>query len=122
METVEDKPKIKFVKNLRLYANAIYLYWINEIHIDETFKDSPILDDIIKHEMKHYQIVQKILKTKSKFKRILLLLYNNIFDFIDCVKLDLLYMRTLSKKELIKNEDIWFLIFLFVLLIYLIWG
>ena len=86
---MNNKPKIKFVKNLHYHSDAICLFWIDEIHIDEKFKDHPLLDDIIKHELTHYRIIKQIINEKSILKKILLSLYNDIFDFIDCFRLEI---------------------------------
>lgn len=79
------EPKIKFVSNMNEGAGfiAICLFWIHEIHVDESFKDSKALPDIIKHEKHHYYLLTKILETKSRLKRMLLGLYNNTWDFLD---------------------------------------
>lgn len=87
----EDKPKIIFVKNLNFYNDAICLYWIGEIHIDESLKNSPILDDIIKHELKHYYLIKKAIALKEQgkdFKVFLFTLYNNLWDFYDSIRID----------------------------------
>ncbi|RLE45154.1 hypothetical protein DRJ16_00270 [Candidatus Woesearchaeota archaeon] len=103
MNPSEDKPKIRFVKNLHYHANAICLYWIDEIHIDEKFKDHPLLSDIIKHELKHYIILKKIINEKSLLKKMLWGLYNDFWDFYDCFRLTIKYYWLVIRKWL-KNH------------------
>jgi len=96
-----SKPKIRFVKHLRLYCDAICLYWIDEIHIDESFRNSKILDDLIKHELKHYYLIKRIIKAKEEnktLKAILLSIYNDIFDLLDSLKLDIKRLILKCKK------------------------
>lgn len=96
--------KFFFVKNLRLFANAICLFWIDEIHIDQKLKDSPILEDIIRHELKHYRLVKEILELrnekslKSVFKIIVLTFYNNLWDLYDGFRIELKYYILKFKK------------------------
>ena len=90
------KPKIRFVKNLRLAAYAICLYWIHKIHIDEKFKNHPAKDDLIEHEMAHYRLINRMIETNSNFKRGLLELYNNLWDFFDVTRISLKYSRSRS--------------------------
>jgi len=101
----EEKVKVRFVKNLKFCAGAMCLYWIDEIHADESFKDSPALDDIIRHEMKHYEIVQKIFSSKS-WKKPLLFFYNNLWDTFSCCKIHFKYFRQF------KVECLWDLVYL----------
>jgi hypothetical protein len=87
-----EKVKVRFVKNLKFYAGALCLYWVDEIHVDESLKDSPALDDIIRHEMKHYEIAQRIIASKPWVKA-LLLLYNNFWDKLSCFKIRFKHFR-----------------------------
>lgn len=92
-----EELKIRFVKDLRFYANAICLYWINEIHIDESMKNSPALNDIIEHEKKHYYLFVKAVKSNC-FKRNLLFLYNNLWCAFDSLRLSLKYWQSFKTK------------------------
>ena len=94
---MEDKVKVRFIKNLKFYADAVCLFWINEIHIDESFKNSPVLDDIIRHEMKHWEIFHKA-AASNFFKRKLLLLYNNVWDVFSCTKIEFKHFRVFKKE------------------------
>lgn len=94
----KDFPNLKFffVKNLHLLgADAICLFWIDEIHIDEKIKDHPILEDILKHEIKHYDFAMKIIETekedsiKSIFKCMALMFLNNAWDFYDTIRIEI---------------------------------
>ena len=106
-----EYPNLKFffVKDLKLCANALCLYWIDEIHIDESLKDSPILDDIITHELKHYFLIQKILKArkektiKSVFKSMALMFFNNLWDLYDCLRIELKYYIIKLKRFIQKS-------------------
>ena len=89
MNPSEDKPKIRFVKNLHYHSDAICLFWVDEIHIDEKFKDHPILPDLIKHELTHYRIIKQIINEKSILKAIILGFYNDFFDFIDTFRIEI---------------------------------
>ena len=93
MEDKGDKLKVRFVKNLKLHAKAICCYWIDEIHVDESLQKSPALNSIIKHETKHYEIIQRIITTKSHLKRLLLALYNNVWDILSCMKISVKYFK-----------------------------
>ena len=85
--------KVRFVKNLKLSAKAMCLYWIDEIHIDESLKDSVALNDIIKHEREHYRLVQKIVSTNSQVLKWLWTRYNNIWDILSCMKITAKYFK-----------------------------
>ena len=102
-ENSKNKPKIKFVKHLKLYCEAICLYWIDEIHIDESYRDSPLIDDIIKHELKHYDLIKKVIQAKesrNELKASLLMAYNNLFDVFDTFRLFFKILRLkLCKKQ-----------------------
>lgn len=90
--SVENKVKVKFVKNLCFVASAACLYWIDEIHVDESLKDSPALNDIIRHEMKHYEIFQKVSVSKP-WKKDLLLIYNIVWNMFSCWKIQFKHFR-----------------------------
>jgi len=79
----EGTPKIRFVDGLSIAAEGICLFWLDEIHIDSFWKNTPVLPHIIKHEMRHYRIIKRVLNTKSSLKRIGLILYNNLFEIVD---------------------------------------
>lgn len=82
---MKENITVKFVEDLKAGCGAygICLYWINEIHIDKSFKYSKVLADLIKHEKYHYQLITKILKTKSIMNKIFLGLWNNVWDILD---------------------------------------
>jgi len=99
--------KIRFVKNLHYACDGICLFWIDEIHIDEKWKDHQILPDIIKHEKKHYEFYQKMINSKTKISKIYWYIRNELFDIYDCIRLDLklLYFKLLRLKRKIKGGD-----------------
>ena len=102
-ENSKNKPKIRFIDNLWIVCDAICLYWINEIHIDSSYKDSPLLKDIIKHEMKHYKLLReatKALREKRILKAFVLIMYNDIFDIIDGLKIVLKKVILYCKSKL----------------------
>ena len=78
--------KFYFADNLRFTAEAICLYWIGEIHVDSSLKDSPILPRILRHEVEHYRIAQQIINEKSELKRALLIFKCNLWDFFSTLK------------------------------------
>lgn len=82
---MKEEVTVKLVKDLKRGAGfyGICLFWIKEIHIDESFRNSKALNDLIKHEKYHYYIISKILKTKSPIKKALLGAWNNIWDIFD---------------------------------------
>jgi len=58
--------KIRFVKNLDVMgAEAVCIWWCDEIHVDEKLRDSPRLQEILKHEMRHYRIFQRVIREGS---------------------------------------------------------
>jgi len=82
--------KIRFVKNLGVVSyEAVCVWWVDEIHVDEKLRDSPYLMEILNHEMKHYRIMQRVIREKSWWKRELLLWYNVLWDWYDCLRMDL---------------------------------
>ena len=85
--------KVRFVKNLKVHANAVCVFWLNEIHVDETLKDSSALNDIVEHEWKHYRIIQRIIGTKSAFLRGILWLYNDFWCGFSGLKIDAKHFR-----------------------------
>jgi len=103
-----QKLKIKFVKNLHYACDAICLFWLNEIHIDEKWKNHPILPDIIRHEKKHYEFYQKIINSKTKTSKIYWFILNIIFEIYDHIRLDLklLFFKLLRLKRKLGAEKI----------------
>jgi hypothetical protein len=119
----DEKPKIRFVKDLKFVAEAMCLPWIDEIHIDESHRNSPILNDIIKHEKKHYLLYQKMRSSESSWKVFLLREYNTWWDLYDCTRLDFLqyYRQPFSKK--ITSFDLWLFVgFVLGTIALKIWG
>jgi len=67
---------------------AICLFWCDEIHISKKYENHPILNDLIRHELKHYRLAKEI--QKANFWRALILsLYNNLWDFYDNIKMEI---------------------------------
>lgn len=97
----EEQLKIRFVKEMKFCSLAMCLYWVNEIHVDESLKGSPVLDDIIRHEKKHYNIISKAIQSKG-LKREVLFLYNSLWDMVSCFKIVLKHWR-FFKTQLIVN-------------------
>lgn len=93
--TEEPKePTIRFVENLEALTlcKAFSLVWINEIHIDKKYEKASCLNDLINHEKYHHRILWKRYYTRRKWKRILLILYNNVWDCFDVLYLELKWM------------------------------
>ena len=99
--------EIKFVKNMRYAARGICLYWIDEIHIDEEFKNHPALNDIVAHEKYHYKIISNALSSKP-LKRYALGCWNNIWDFFSSFKISIKYCRYFPM------EFIWNILFIMI--------
>ena len=91
---------IRFVKGLTKGANGVAFCcsWINEIHVDETFKDSPALPDILSHERRHHDFWKKSLATNMCFsgavKRMLILFWEFLWDHLDCWRIQLKHYHT----------------------------
>jgi len=100
--------KIYFVADLKYVSKGICLYWINEVHIDETVKSDPLLEDILRHEVRHYAIITKALRQSSELKKGLLLLYNNIWNFFDCLRITLKRAKIILKDKLGIDRLIYF--------------
>jgi len=96
------EPKIIFVKNLHYSNYAICLYWIDEIHIDEGLKNSPILNDIIRHELKHYYTIKRLIVMREQgkiLKPLFLAFYNNLWDIWDSIRIELKWMVLKCKNK-----------------------
>jgi hypothetical protein len=80
-----DEPKVKFIEGLErlIGCRAISLVWIHEIHIDSKYQNKPILNELIAHEKKHHALLWKAYNEKRRWKRILILCYNNLWDTFD---------------------------------------
>ena len=85
--------KVRFVKDLKVHANAVCVFWLDEIHVDETLKESSALPDILAHEQKHYRKIQRIIKTKSAWLRGFLWLCNDLWCGFDTFKIDAKHFR-----------------------------
>ena len=93
---VPDLPHLKFffVRDL-LTVESICLYWIDEVHVDEKYRNSPILLDLLRHETKHYRLIKEIIRLKKErkissfLKSRLLIIYNNLWDIADCIRMEL---------------------------------
>jgi len=82
--------KIRFVKNLDVAgAEAVCLWWADEIHVDEKLRDSPRLMEILNHEVKHYRIMQRAIREKRWWRRELLLWYNELWCWYDNLRMNL---------------------------------
>jgi len=96
--------KIRFVKNLDIVGyEAVCLWWADEIHVDEKLRDSPHFMEILNHEMKHYRIMQRVIRERSWWKRELLLWYNELWDWYDNIRMDI--VRFLAKLKEKKGND-----------------
>jgi len=103
MNTEQNNVKIVFVKNLYPYFDAICLFWIDEIHIDERLKNEIYVNDIIKHELTHYKYYkksQKYLEQGKTLSAILIGLQNACFDLVDSIRIDLkrMFLKWRNKK------------------------
>ena len=88
---MENTPTVKFIPNLEKLVgmSGICLPWIHEIHIDAKYQNTPMGDMIIEHEMKHYILAWKRYNEKGKLRKMMLLLYNNLWDFYDIYRIEL---------------------------------
>jgi hypothetical protein len=85
-----SEPKIRFFEDL--WGNrAVSLGWLNEIHVDESLKDHPHLDKLIAHEKKHIKYYKQYVLEKNDFRRQLITIENNLWDFFNCWKLERLF-------------------------------
>ena len=93
--------KIRFVKNLLDVAGfeAVCLWWVDEIHVDEKLRDSPHLTEILNHEVKHYRIMQQVIREKKWWRRELLLWYNALWDWYDTTRMGLKRMLEKLKRR-----------------------
>lgn len=99
-----------------MFCDGIILVWIKEIHINKKWKNTLIANYILKHELTHYKFIKIMQKYYKMFKieekmtpknwekliKLTLLINfwiisNNIWDFIDCLKLSLLKYLYLKK-------------------------
>jgi len=88
----EDNAKIVFVKGLYPFFDAVCLFWIGEIHIDERYKDSKTLDDLVKHELMHYKLIKrarKYIEEGKILKAFAFAILNGIFDIYDTLRIEL---------------------------------
>lgn len=117
----DDGPElfVRFVEGLRkgYGANAFCCAWIDEIHVDVTLKDHPALDDMIKHEKKHYRFFQRIMATNSSVKAYLLMVWNNVWDFFDVIRIHFKYYEHFRKNCFEDMVFVWAMILVFVYLI-----
>lgn len=81
------------------------LIWANEIHIDASLKENPILPLIIAHEKKHFEyLIPVTLKSISRLQLFKIVVKNNLWDFCSCTKLGYL----LAKQEGFKGVFMYF--------------
>ena len=86
-----SNPQIIFTKNLNPHIKALCDIKNNIIVIDSEFEHSPLLQDIINHEMNHYRILHKALSTKSRLLKKILFAYNDVWDYFSCMKIAIKY-------------------------------
>jgi len=84
------EPRIVFVENLEATMNsqAESLVWLHEIHIDQKYREDWRLPDMMKHERHHHYLLWKGAENKG-LKRQGYFLFNNLWDFYDCLRLQL---------------------------------
>jgi hypothetical protein len=84
------EPQIVFVNGLEATTNAYAesIVWLHQIHIDAKYLNDWHLLDIIKHEKKHHYYLWKAAETEG-LKRLSIILWNNVWDFYDCIRLQL---------------------------------
>jgi hypothetical protein len=99
--------KVKYY-NMDLVCKGIILFWSREIHIAKKYKNTPLANLILRHELTHYKffkIIKKYYKlfkiekrkTDRNWQKMLKLtifiqywiFYNNLWDIWDCEKLSL---------------------------------
>ena len=83
------EPKVRVFENLERMTGyrAIALPHINEIHVDAKIVNTPIGTQILNHERKHLVYARRMAKSKHPFWVALL---NNIWDFVDVNRIELL--------------------------------
>ena len=85
-----DSWVVRFVDDLSLAAEGMCLYWIKEIHIDKQHEGKPWVEDIIRHERKHYYFIDKALHGHPWVSTFWIIL-NNIWDFFDVLRICIKY-------------------------------
>jgi hypothetical protein len=89
--------KIKYY-DLFPACKGICIFWLKEVHIHKKYENTPVGTILIHHELQHAKFIEKILNIRknsklsphSKVLKILTLtLENNIWDFFDCLKIEL---------------------------------
>ena len=97
-DLIDDAVSIIFVENLKTDCEAICLWQKGEIQIDSSYMEGKennfMLNDILKHELKHYRFF-KSLGTEGTSRRRIETSIHSLWDFLDCVRLE--YLRFLKK-------------------------
>jgi hypothetical protein len=100
-----QEEKISFHKGLYWYGAIAQCHpWAREIHIEEEYRNHPLLPKIIEHERKHQQIFDEAQATKSKLKRVALTIYETFWNMASCYKLHFY----VSKVDFISESIIYF--------------
>lgn len=101
------EPKIKYYDDMEnlMGLKGSALVYLNEIHIDSKFRGTEEGEQIIIHEKKHIERLRRIDEGKN---RTLLFFKDSLWDFLDCIRLDLKYGSLLSR---ISNAVLLFIVF-----------
>ncbi len=99
MDLIDKPVSIVFVENLKTDCEAICLWQKGEIHIDSSYMEGRenhfMLNDILKHELKHYRFFKSLGGEDSPLRRRIETSIHSLWDFLDCVRLE--YLRFLKK-------------------------
>jgi len=89
---MENTPTVKFVPNLEQFfgIRGMCIPWIHEIHVDERYRDTKRGSMIIQHELKHYHLAWKYCNENRKLRRAAILVYNNLWDTFDVVRIEVM--------------------------------
>ncbi len=94
-----ETPKIRVFQNLERLTGyrALALPHLNEIHVDAKYYGTSFGERVIQHERKHFVYVKRMLNSKHPF---LVSLQNNIWDFYDANRIELLRLTEWLKRKL----------------------
>lgn len=84
-----------------LVCDGICLYWLKEIHINKNWQNTPMAMYIVNHELKHAEFAENILLAHNQFRRFILIIKNNIWDYFSTWKL--LFLKLKYSKDLVAS-------------------
>lgn len=74
--------------NDKTHIRGICLWWLDEIHIDRKYENSQFLNVILEHENKHQKLTEKELAARYTLKRWWLMLYEEMWEWWDGIRID----------------------------------